>query len=58
MKVKSTETLSFPQYDWGIHAGEELELPEGKEAQEAILAHPSIIAAGSKQAEKTAESKK
>lgn len=45
MKVTSTETISFPQFNWGIHAGETRELPEDKEAQAAILAHPSITEA-------------
>ena len=42
MKVTSTETLSFPQFNWGIHAGETRELPADKEAEKAILGHASI----------------
>lgn len=57
-KVKSIDTVSFPQYDWGITKGEEAELPEDKEAQAVILAHPSIIEVGSKHAEKPADNKK
>lgn len=42
-KVTSTKTIDFPDFNWGITAGEERELPVGKEAQEAILAHPCIV---------------
>lgn len=42
MQVKSTETIHFPSLNWGIVAGETKELPKDKEAQAAILLHPSI----------------
>lgn len=42
MKVTSNKTIDFPKFRWGITAGESRELPEDKEAQEAILAHPAI----------------
>lgn len=45
-KVTSKNTISFPQFAWGIHAGDERELPSDKEAQEAILAHPDIEEVG------------
>ncbi len=48
MKVTSTETIHFPSLNWGITAGEERELPEGKEAQAVVLAHPSITEVGTK----------
>ncbi len=41
-KVTSLRTVEFPDLDWNIEKGEEKELPEGKEAQEAILAHWAI----------------
>lgn len=47
-KVTSTKTIDFPKFRWGITAGEERELPEAKEAQEAILAHPAISEVGGK----------
>lgn len=46
MKVTSNKTISFPQFVWGIHAGEERELPSDKEAQKAILAHADIEEVG------------
>lgn len=42
MKVTSRKSIHFPKFDWGITAGETRELPENKEAQEAILANPHI----------------
>lgn len=47
MKVTSTKTISFPKYDWGINRGQERDLPDNKEAQEAILESPYIIQSGS-----------
>lgn len=46
MKVKSKKSVDFPKFNWGINAGEERELPENKEAQDAILAHPAISKVG------------
>jgi hypothetical protein len=40
--VTSKKSISFPKFDWGITAGDTRELPEDKDAQKAILAHPSI----------------
>ena len=42
MKVKSKKDIHFPQFNWGISKGAEVELPEYKQAQDAILAHPHI----------------
>ena len=42
MQVTSTKSVSFPSLDWGITAGEARDLPADKDAQKAILAHPSI----------------
>lgn len=42
MKVISNRSVSFPSLGWGINAGEVKELPQDKEAQEAILARPFI----------------
>lgn len=42
MKVTSKTSVSFPKLDWAISAGEEKELPEGKEAQERVLSDPNI----------------
>jgi hypothetical protein len=42
MKVTSTKSVSFPSLDWGITAGDTRELPEDKDAQKVILAHPAI----------------
>ena len=42
MKVTSKKSIDFPSLGWGITAGETKELPEDKDAQEAILAHPAI----------------
>lgn len=53
MKVKSTKTIHFSKLNWGINAGEERELPEGKEAQEAILAHSAISSIGKVEDNKT-----
>ena len=47
-KVTSHRTINFPKLDWSIEKGEEKELPEGKEAQEAILAHWAISEVGGK----------
>lgn len=58
IKVSSTATISFPQYDWGIHKGEERELPADKDAQAAILAHPAIVEMGKQKTAEKAESKK
>ncbi len=44
--VTSKKTISFPQYSWGINENEERELPENKDAQKAILAHPLIEEVG------------
>lgn len=41
-KVTSTKSIHFPSLGWGINAGETRELPEGKEVQAEILAHPAI----------------
>ena len=46
MKVISTKSISFPKLGWGISAGEEKDLPEGKEAQERILLEPEISVVG------------
>ncbi len=56
-KVTSIRTTNFPKLNWGIERGEEKELPEGKEAQEAILAHWAISEVGikSKSKEKAGE---
>lgn len=48
MKVTSKKSLSFPKLGWGITKGESRELPEDKDAQEQILAHPDIITDGEK----------
>lgn len=45
MKVTSTKSVSFPKFDWGITAGEIRDLPEDKDAQDVILAHPAITKA-------------
>lgn len=58
MKVTSTKTVDFPQFRWGIDAGAERELPEDKEAQEAILAHPAISSVTGKKNEPATEEKK
>lgn len=42
MKVTSTDTIHFSSLNWGITAGETKELPEDKDSQAIILAHPSI----------------
>jgi hypothetical protein len=42
MKVTSSKSIDFPSLGWGITAGDTRELPEDKDAQKAILAHPSI----------------
>lgn len=47
-KVTSIRTLTFPKLKWSIEKGEEKELPEGKEAQEAVLAHFAISEVGGK----------
>lgn len=50
-KVTSTKTITFPKFRWGINKGEERELPEDKEAQEAILANPVIKEIGGEKKE-------
>ena len=47
-RVTSTETVSFPQFNWGIRKGEELELPADEAAQAAILASEYITEVGKK----------
>jgi len=42
MQVTSHKSISFPKLGWGISAGETRDLPEGKEAQQRILAEPEI----------------
>lgn len=42
MKVTSTKSISFPKLNWGLTAGEERELPEGKEAQDRILQESEV----------------
>lgn len=46
MKVTSKKSVHFPSLDWGISAGESRELPEDKDAQALILAHPAVEQAG------------
>ncbi len=41
-KVTSVVTIDFPSLNWGIHAGETLELPEDAAARETILSSPYI----------------
>jgi hypothetical protein len=53
MKVKSTEELYFSDFEWGIGKDEVAELPESRDAQKAILAHPSISEVKDKPASKT-----
>lgn len=50
MKVISTKSIRFPKLNWGITAGVETELPEGKEAQERILQETeiSVVESGKK----------
>jgi hypothetical protein len=42
MKVTSTKSVDFPSLNWGITAGDTRELPDDKDAQAVILAHPAI----------------
>ena len=35
--VTSNKTIDFPSIGWGIHAGEERELPEDEETKSVIL---------------------
>lgn len=42
IKVTSTKSISFPKLNWGINAGSARELPDDKDAQSIILAHPAI----------------
>jgi hypothetical protein len=42
MQVTATFSVDFPELNWGINAGEVRELPEDKDAQALILAHPDI----------------
>lgn len=59
IKVKSKRTLNFAKLNWSIEKGEEKELPEDKEAQEAILAHWAISeASGKAKTENKTDSKK
>ena len=46
MKVTSRKTINFPKFGFGLKAGEEKELPENKEAQEAILENHYITKVG------------
>ena len=57
MIVTSNKTISFPKFGWGIHAGEERELPESKDAMEAILEHPAISEVEKSQTASTSKSK-
>lgn len=57
MKVTSTKSFSFPKLGWAISAGEERELPEGKEAQERILSEPEITPVGEKVETKSTNNK-
>lgn len=52
-KVTSKRNLNFPKLNWGIEKGEEKELPQGKEAQEAVLAHWAISEVGAKSSANT-----
>jgi len=45
MEVTSSKTVDFPSLGWGINAGEEKELPEDEDAQEAILERDFITEA-------------
>lgn len=40
--VTSSVTIDFPQFNWGIHAGETKELPEDEEARTSIIGHHFI----------------
>ena len=40
--VTSTKTIDFPSLNWGIHEGEERELPVDVQAQQTILASEYI----------------
>lgn len=42
VKVTSRATIDFPSIEWGIHAGETLELPVDEAAQKIILASEFI----------------
>jgi hypothetical protein len=42
MKVTSRRSVHFPKLNWGITAGDVRELPEDKDMQRIILAHPAI----------------
>ena len=42
MKVTSKKSIVFPKLGWAISAGDTKELPEGKEAQDRILAEADI----------------
>lgn len=41
-KVTSTKTIDFPALNWGIHTGEERELPVDEQAQKEILSKEFI----------------
>ena len=55
IKVTSKKTITFPKFNWGIDRDAERELPEDKDAQKAILAHPAISEVGSKPKNETKE---
>ena len=59
MKVTSNYTIDFPTLGWSIQAGEVKDLPESKEAQEAILENTYIREAPSeaKESAKKSETK-
>ena len=42
MHVTAINSVDFPELHFGINAGEVRELPEDKDAQAVILAHPDI----------------
>lgn len=42
MKVTSNTSVEFPKLKWAISPGEEKDLPDDKQAQEIVLAHPDI----------------
>lgn len=42
VKVTSTQTVDFPSLGWGIHQGEERDLPDDADARATILSNPYI----------------
>lgn len=54
MKAISTKTIDFPSLGWAIEAGVPTDLPDDKDAQAAILAHPDIKKAAGKEQPKDA----